>query len=101
MDRAGPSDLRQMAADNRYSFRANADNVLEIRLEAPSWLERLGGVTIGSLHVAHRDRGKITFLFQSVQDMQQAVALLPDVLGDKLSLNAVLDQRRMRFSRQW
>ena len=52
---------------------------------------------LGRLRVRHRVEGELLFHFTATEEMRKAVEMLPEVLGDRLAVNVVLDRARMRY----
>jgi hypothetical protein len=99
LDRATPEDL-QALIDGTRNFRIHADEVTEVAIDAPGWMESLSGDVMGHLRVIDPRRGKLTFALVTIEDMQKAIDLLPGVLGESLSVNVVLDRKSWRYVRK-
>ncbi|MCI0463777.1 MAG: hypothetical protein L0Z62_43130 [Gemmataceae bacterium] len=100
LDVAEEADLLRMADQGDLNFRATASDLSDIRIEAPSFWDKLDAKVCGRLCLRHRDRGAHAFQFLSIEDMQKAIELLPQVLGEQLAVHAVLDRRNGRYVRE-
>jgi hypothetical protein len=100
LDLADPQVLLRIAEDGATNFRAVPDDLSEVCLEAPSFWESLMSTGVGRLRFRHRERGKYSFEFQTLDDMKLAIDLLPPVLGDRLEINAVMDWGKWKYIRK-
>lgn len=102
LKRADLRELRYLAREESTSFRARPEDLLDVRLEALTFWQRIGhwGTNCtGLLKFHHRDRGPYSLELATLEDMRRAMDLLPPVLGERFHLNAKWSHAHQRFDR--
>jgi hypothetical protein len=100
LDEACEDELRMMARERQPSFPLPVDDVLEARLDALGfWDTFTVGNYYGVLTVEHAGGRLVKYGLPTGDDLRRAVKVLPEVLGDRLAVNAVWDKAQQKFVR--
>ena len=100
LDAAPPEELRRIAREDKGSFSATADELSDLRLDAPSgfWGLMLSGATqTGLLCFTHAKHGKYTLELVAMEDMKKAFDALPQHFGNRIAVNVQWDDRKQKF----
>jgi hypothetical protein len=100
---ADAAALEEILRQHKHSFRAQASDILEASLDPYSfWLAAMYHQPghVGALRFRHRDQGKLTLCFNTLEDMRTALEKLPAALGDSLTVNVEWDENKKRFVRK-
>lgn len=96
VDRADPERLLARHKDN---FRLGAVEVLEGSVDPPSFLATHGS-HVGRWQLVLRDRRKMTFQFETAEDMRVALDVLPGLFSCGFRVNVRWDERGKRYERR-
>jgi hypothetical protein len=93
-------DELQLMAQDPGNFRVDTNEVIESSLDPYGFWETLGAREghAGKLALRLQD-SKLKCRLPAFEDMLRAIRELPQVLGDRLAVNAVWDPRKQRFTR--
>jgi hypothetical protein len=89
LDGADESALRQLAEEEKNSFRAAVEELQEVRIDPPSGWGRLfsGASCIGLLKFTHAQQGVMTLELPTPEDVRVALAELPRLFGPAVQTN--------------
>ena len=87
--------LRDRLEDHRDNFSVKFDDFLSARIITRAFLS--GGKHAGRWKVVLKDRGKITFEFDKVDDMKFAIAELAKPLGDRLAVEVDWNEKKRKY----
>jgi hypothetical protein len=101
LDLLDTEDLVEFAKGGGRNYHLPVHELKYARMDAPSWWESIFHSQLqGHLRVRHQRKGEFRFVFERLEDMKSAMQLLPDVLGELLELNIVLDRRTWKYVRK-
>lgn len=97
-DEADEVELRRLASSDPQSFAAVADELAELRLEAPPAFYKLApSEHAGELCFTHQARGKYRLALFGHEAAKTAYQDLPKALGEKIAVNAVWNDMNLRL----
>ncbi|MFO0881827.1 MAG: hypothetical protein U0840_31460, partial [Gemmataceae bacterium] len=98
LDLADPSTLLRIAKSGGHNSYLPVADIRSASVDAPAWYEAFGDRQ-GILRIQSKRKGNLTFDFVLMDQLQEALALLPEALDKRLQVNVVLDRRTWRYVR--
>jgi hypothetical protein len=102
VEQADAPTLLELAAKNEGSFVATAENLVEVRLDAPSVVKQIfmglfGTAQEGSLTVTHARYGKLALALLEREDVLTVAQEWPKILGALMQVNVVWSHSACAF----
>ena len=90
------NDPRMLLSSHKYNYTLPVAEIASATILPPSWL--VG--TVGRLTIVLANGKKRHHVFDDVDNMRSAVSQLPEVLGDKLDVQAEWDDVNKKFRKR-